>query len=141
MTLRAPRERPTGGRVPAHREAALPSPWRLLLPVALAAALALFATSALGRGVGARAVPERLGALAINLLLIGGAGAALRQLRREVFDQSAALALFETLVGVAILGASVAARITPGAVELVPVPFVAIVVSALFDRQIGRAHV
>jgi putative nucleotidyltransferase with HDIG domain len=78
-----------------------------------------------------------VGAAVTNLLLLGGMGIVLRQLRPDVFESGAALGLIAALAAIVVAAAAVTVRVVPGAPELVPVAFAAIVLSALFDRRLG----
>jgi putative nucleotidyltransferase with HDIG domain len=137
VNLREQLERTTGSLVAAGREVVAPAPSRLLVPFAVAASLALLVTFALGASAQAHDAPRLAGAIAMNLLLIGGMIVALRQLRPGEFQSASAIGLLALLATVTIGAAAVAARLVPNAPELVPVAFVAIVVSALFDRRLG----
>jgi putative nucleotidyltransferase with HDIG domain len=137
VNLREQLERTTGSLVAAGREVVAPAPSRLLVPFAVAAALALLITFTLGASAQANDAPRLAGAIAMNLLLIGGMIVALRQLRPAEFQSASAIGLLALLAAVTIGAAAVAVRLAPNAPELVPVAFVAIVVSALFDRRLG----
>ena len=136
MNLREQLERSTGQAAIAGGEDSSAGS-RPLLSTVVVLALALLATVALGPPGEGRRQPALLGALAVNLLLLGGMGFALRQLRQDVFDHGTALALLASLAAAVVVAAAIGARVVPGAAELVPVAFAAIVVSALFDRRLG----
>ncbi len=137
MNLRAELGRTTGTVVAAGRAVAPPASSRVLASVGAALALALLATFTLGASDLARSAAALLGAIASNVLLVGGMSVVVRQLRPEVFDDGRALALLALLGAVTLSVAAVASRVVPGAPELVPVTFIAVVVSALFDRRLG----
>ena len=137
MNLREQLERTRGSVVAAGRAAAPVSASRLAACLAITLALALLCTFALGRGLATSPLPNVMGAVVTNLLLLGGMAVVLRQLRADVFENGAALGLVAVLAGVVVTVAAVAARLVPGAPELVPVAFVAIVLSALYDRRLG----
>jgi cyclic-di-AMP phosphodiesterase PgpH len=137
VNLREQLERTTGSVVAAGRAASPAASSRSVAVLAVVTALALLVTFALGASALTPGTPRLLGAVATNLLLIGGITVALRQLRPEIFDNGPSLGLLALLVTVAVGTAAVAAHLVPGASELVPVAFVAIVVSALFDRRLG----
>jgi putative nucleotidyltransferase with HDIG domain len=121
----------------AGREVVAPSRSRLLAPAAAAAALAVLVTFTLGASAQSRSASMLAGSIAMNLLLVGGMAVALRQLRPAEFASPPTIGLFALLAAVTVGTAAVAARLVPSAPELVPVAFVAIVVSALFDRRLG----
>jgi putative nucleotidyltransferase with HDIG domain len=137
VNLREQLERTTGSVVAAGTITPTPERWRAVISCAGLLALAALATLALGIPAERRELPAMLGALAVNILLLGGMGVALGQLRGDVFGSGRALSLLATLAAFTLVVAAVASRIVPGAAELVPVAFVAIVVSALFDRRLG----
>jgi putative nucleotidyltransferase with HDIG domain len=137
VNLREQLERTTGSMVAAGR-AASPAPLARLLALAGGAvALALLATAALGAVQASPRASVLAGAAASNLLLVAGMCVVLRQLRGDVFDEPRALALVGLLAAATIGVAAIAARLIPGSPEVVPLAFVAIVVSALFDRRLG----
>jgi len=137
VNLREQLERTTGSMVAAGRDVVTPSPSRVLARFAVAAALAVLVTFALGTSGRARGVPMLAGAIAMNLLLVGGMAVALRQLRPAEFENGRSIALLALLAAIAIGASAAAAQLVPNAPELVPIAFVAIVVSALFDRRLG----
>jgi cyclic-di-AMP phosphodiesterase PgpH len=137
VNLREQLERTTGSVVAAGRITASSGRSRALASGAAALALALLATVALGVPGERREIVTLVGALSVNLLLVGGMSVALRQLRDDVFASGRALSFLATLTAITIAAAAVGARLVPAAPELVPVTFVAIVVSALFDRRLG----
>jgi putative nucleotidyltransferase with HDIG domain len=137
VNLREQLERTTGGMVAAGGGTTVPASSRLLAPLAVTAALATLVTVALGGSAQARTAAMLAGAIAMNLLLVGGMAVALRQLRPDDFGSRPAAALLALLSAIAVGVAAAAARLVPNAPELVPVAFVAIVVSALFDRRLG----
>jgi putative nucleotidyltransferase with HDIG domain len=137
VNLRAQLERTTGSMVAAGG-ASGPGPAARLLALAGGAfALALLATVSLGATQAAPRAAMLAGAAASNLLLVAGMCVVVRQLRPDVFDDSRALALLALLAAATVGVAAVAVRFAPGSPELVPLAFVAIVVSALFDRRLG----
>jgi putative nucleotidyltransferase with HDIG domain len=137
VNLRVQLERTTGSMVAAGRAAAPAPASRLLALAGGACALALLATFSLGAAQAAPRAGMLAGAVASNLLLVAGMSVVVRQLRPDVFDDARALSLLALLAGVTLAVAAIAARVVPGSPELVPVAFVAIVLSALFDRRLG----
>ena len=137
MNLREQLERTTGSVVAAERIAAPAHRWRALAWCGVVLGLALLATLALGAPGALRTSEALAGALAVNILLLGGIGAALGQLRGDVSASGRAMWLLALLAALTLATAAVAGRLVPDAPELVPVAFVAIVVSALFDRRLG----
>ena len=137
MSLRAQLERTPGHGVAVGRSTAPAGPARLLAVAGGACALALLASFALGAAQSAPGHAGVAGAVASNLLLVAGMCVVMQQLRPEVFDEPRALVLLAMLAAIAIGVGALAARLTPGSPELVPVAFVAVVVSALFDRRLG----
>lgn len=136
MRLRAQLERTTGNPVVVGGTTA-PGRARLVAVAAAACALALLATFSLGAARAAASPLAIVGAAASNLLLVTGMCVVMRQLRPDVFAEPRALGLLAMLAAIAIGAGAVAARLVPGSPELVPVAFVAVVVSALFDRRLG----
>ena len=137
MNLREQLERTTGSVVAAEPITAPSRRWRVLAWLGVVLALALLATLALEAPPEQRNLQGVLGALGLNLLLLGGIGIALGQLRGDVTASGRALSLLAALAAITLAIAAVAAHFVPDAPELVPVAFAAIVVSALFDRRLG----
>jgi hypothetical protein len=135
VNLRAQLERTTG-TVAAGQEPGAPSARRLLVLTALGVALASLITFALGAGASMHGA-MLAGALATNLLLLGGMALALRLLRPTVFASAPSVGLLAALIGVTVIVAAIGTRFRPGAPELVPMAFAGIVVSALYDRRLS----
>jgi putative nucleotidyltransferase with HDIG domain len=137
VNLRAQLERTTGSMVAAGGAASPAPASRLLALGGSVCALALLATALLGAPQGGVRFTVLAGAAASNLLLVAGMCVVMQQLRPEIFEQPRALGLLAMLATVTIAVAAVGARLAPGSPELVPLAFLAIIVSALFDRRLG----
>jgi putative nucleotidyltransferase with HDIG domain len=133
VNLREELERATGESDAARRSRKAPHALRLLLLLAVS----LLTTLALGGALRSRAPVPIAAAFAVNLLLFSTMVAALRTFRPAIYEQLRALGLMTALAALLVLAAAGAARLRPGAPELVPIAFVGIVVSALFDRRVG----
>jgi cyclic-di-AMP phosphodiesterase PgpH len=103
--------------------------------------LALVVTFSLGPSLASRSTEAWFGAFATNLLLLGGIVVALRIGRPPVFASGAAFGLLASMTLVVVVVAAVAARVRAASPELVPIAFIGIVVSALFDRRMGVATI
>lgn len=137
MNLREQLEGASGGNQPArHREA---------LNAALAAAgvllLAAVVTFGLDGDTHARPALSLAGSYLANTLLLGGLVLALRLGRPPVFASRPSLALLMGMTLLVVIVASVAAHIRPNAPELVPLAFIGVVTSALYDRRMSVATV
>src|SRR5690348_10997960 len=101
----------------------------------LAAAL----TFGLGVEPAARSTTAWAGAFLANTMLLGGLAVALRAGRPPVFASGPSFALLSGMILLVVIVASVVARLRPGAPELVPVAFIGVVTSALYDRRLSVA--
>jgi putative nucleotidyltransferase with HDIG domain len=135
VNLREQLERASGGAEAAGHGAAASAALRVLVLLAVA----LFVTFTLGASAAARGTPALVGALGINLLLLAGMSYALREVSSSLFANAGSVALLAILFTLVAGVAAVVAAVRPGAPELVPIAFLALVVSALFDRRVGLA--
>jgi putative nucleotidyltransferase with HDIG domain len=103
--------------------------------------LVLAAALTFGLGVEATARPmgSWVGAFLANAMLLGGLAVALRVGRPPVFASGPSFALLSGMILLVVLVAAVVARLRPGAPELVPVAFIGVVTSALYDRRLSIA--
>jgi cyclic-di-AMP phosphodiesterase PgpH len=120
-------------RQPGRASAAL----RLLLLLAVAA----LTTVALGGAFRSRAPDAVVGGFVVNVLLFATMAAALRSFRPAIYHDLRALSLLTALVTVMTMAALLAVHVRPASPELVPIAFVGIVVSALFDRRVSMLTV
>ena len=125
-------------------ESTHPAPYRDAMDTALAAAgvllLAVVVTVGLGAN-GPRPVLAWVGACVANALLLGGLVLALRLGRPAIFASRPSVALFIGMTLVVVLVASAATYVRPNAAEMVPVAFMGVVISALYDRRMSVATV
>ncbi len=137
MNLREQLERASGGGGPeaAGHGAAASAALRVLVLLAVA----LFVTFTLGASAAARGTATLLGALGINLLLLAGMAYALREVSGALFASIGSLAVLAGLFALVAGVAAIVAALRPGAAELVPIAFLALVVSALYTRRDGLA--
>jgi putative nucleotidyltransferase with HDIG domain len=135
VNLREQLERASGGAEAAGHGGAASVALRVLVLLAVA----LFVTFTLGASAAARGTPALVGALGINLLLLAGMSYALREVSSSLFANAGSVALLAILFTLVAGVAAVVAAVRPGAPELVPIAFLALVVSALFDRRVGLA--
>ena len=126
------------GSVPAVRRQAVTT---TVLSVVGVLVLAAVVTVALGPAVASRTARAWLGAFAVNALLVGGMALALRIGRPSVFASGSSFGLLASMTLVVVLAAAAATRVRPAAPELVPIAFIGVVVSAIFDRRMGMATV
>jgi putative nucleotidyltransferase with HDIG domain len=133
MTAREEAERAYGASVTTRGSAALAFVLRLLLLFACA----LVTTLALGGSLVSRAPDVVVGSFIVNLLMLTAMVAALRMFRPMLHDSDRAMALLGGLVALIVVLAFAAVRVRPGSPELVPIAFVGVVVSALYDRRVS----
>ncbi|HET9796354.1 MAG TPA: HDIG domain-containing protein [Gemmatimonadaceae bacterium] len=100
-------------------------------------ACALVTTLALGGALVSRPPDAIVGSFIVNLLMLAMMVAALRMFRPTLHDSGRAMALLGGLVALLVVLSFAAVRVRPGAPELVPIAFVGVVVSALFDRRVS----
>lgn len=137
MNLREQLEGASGGSQPArHRDA---------VSAALAVAGMLLLAAAVTFGLGGPSAPRSalawVGSYLANALLLGGVVLALRLGRPPVFASRPSLALLMGMTLLVVIVAAVAARVRPNAPELVPVAFIGVVTSALYDRRMSVATI
>ena len=137
VNLREELERATGTMEAARRSGRASLALRTLLLLVIA----LITTLLLGGALGSRPLVTLAAAYAVNVLLFATMVAALRIFRPAVYADDRAMGLFAGLAAMLVLTAAGAARLRPGAPELVPMAFVGIVLSALFDRRVGMLAV
>ena len=89
----------------------------------------------------ARGATAWVGAFLANTMLLGGLAVALRVGRPPVFASGPSFALLSGMILLVVIVAAVVARLRPGAPELVPVAFIGVVTSALYDRRLSVAMV
>ena len=109
----------------------------LVLRALLLLLVTVVTTILLGGSFPSRAPDAIVGGGVVNLLLIAMMASALRTFRPTIYHDPRSLALLVALAGGTILAAAGAVGLRPGSPELVPIAFVGIVVSALFDRRVG----
>ncbi len=133
MNLREQLERASrSGEAPGGRIVAGGAAYALGLLI-----VALVLTFGLGAADLARGPAMVAGAIGINLLLAAGAAAALRVVAPALVSTRPSAFLFGTLVVIVAVVAAVAARLRPASPELVPIAFLALVTSALYDQRSG----
>ncbi|HEX6597960.1 MAG TPA: HDIG domain-containing protein [Gemmatimonadaceae bacterium] len=134
MSLRAQLEGASGSFRPTNHGA---------MSAALAGVGVLVLAAALTFGLGvepaARSTTAWAGAFLANAMLLGGLAVALRVGRPPVFASGPSFALLSGMILLVVIVASVVARLRPGAPELVPVAFIGVVTSALYDRRLSVA--
>src|SRR4051812_9539611 len=81
------------------------------------------------------------GAYLANVLLLAGLVLALRLGRASVFASRPSLALLMGMMLLVVIVAAVAAHVRPDSPELVPVAFIGVVASALYDRRLSVAMI
>ncbi|MFL5608230.1 MAG: HDIG domain-containing metalloprotein, partial [Gemmatimonadaceae bacterium] len=133
MNLREQLERASGSAEAAGHGIAASVALRALVLLAVA----LFVTFTLGASAAARGTPMLLGALAINLVLLAGMSYALREVSTALFAGTGSLALLAVLFALVVGVSAIVAAVRPDAPELVPIAFLALVVSALYERRAG----
>ncbi|HEV7992414.1 MAG TPA: HDIG domain-containing protein [Gemmatimonadaceae bacterium] len=109
----------------------------LALRVFLLVVLSALTTVVLGGALQSRAPDVVVGGFTVNLFLFSIMIAALRTFRPTIHDDGRSLALLTTLAALSVLLAAGTVRIRPASPELVPMAFVGVVVSALYDRRVG----
>jgi cyclic-di-AMP phosphodiesterase PgpH len=133
VNLREELERAAGTTEAARKPGAASGALRTLLLLAIAA----LTTIALGGSFNSRAPDAIVGGFVVNVLLYSTMAASLRIFRPAVYYDLRALSLLTALVTVVMTTALVAVHLRPASPELVPIAFVGIVVSALFDRRVS----
>jgi putative nucleotidyltransferase with HDIG domain len=108
-----------------------------LLRLLLLLACAFVTTLALGGALLSRTPDAVVGSFIVNLLMLTAMVAALRMFRPLLHDSDRAIALIGGLVALIVVLSFAAVRVHPGAPELVPIAFVGVVVSALYDRRVS----
>ena len=137
MNLREQLEGASGGHQPTRHRDAL----NAALAVAGVLLLAAAVTFGLDGDTRAHSTLSLAGSYLSNVLLLGGLVLALRLGRPPVFASRPSLALLMGMTLLVVLVASVAAHLRPNAPELVPVAFIGVVTSALYDRRMSVATV
>lgn len=134
MNLRAQLEGASGSTRPTHHGA---------MTGALAAVGVLILAAAVTFGLGAATKPaaSAFGAFAANAMLFGGLALALRLGRPPVFASGPSFALLSGMTLLVVIVAAVVAHFRAGAPELVPIAFIGVVTSALYDRRMSIATV
>ena len=136
MNLRAQLEGASGSLRPTHHGA---------MSVALATVGVLVLAAAVTFGLGAvhvsRPTPAWLGAFVANALLLGGLAVALRLGRPPVFASGSSFVLLSGMMLLVVVVASVIAKLRPGSPEMIPIAFIGVVTSALYDRRMSVATV
>jgi len=133
MSPREDAERAYGATATTRGSAVLTFVLRLLLLFACA----LVTTLALGGALLSRTPDAIVGSFIVNLLMLTAMVAAVRMFRPMLHDSDRAMALLGGLVALIVVLAFAAVRVMPGAPELVPIAFVGVVVSALYDRRVS----
>ena len=133
MSLREEADRAYGATATTRGSAVLTFVLRLLLLFACA----LVTTLALGGALLSRTPDALVGSFVVNLLMLTAMVAAVRMFRPLLHDSDRAMALLGGLVALIVVLAFAAVRVRPGAAELVPIAFVGVVVSALYDRRVS----
>jgi cyclic-di-AMP phosphodiesterase PgpH len=109
----------------------------LALRVLLLIVLSALTTVVLGGALESRAPDVVVGGFTVNLFLFSIMIAALRTFRPTIHDDPRSLALMTGLAALMVILAAGTVRIRPASPELVPMAFVGVVVSALYDRRVG----
>jgi len=73
----------------------------------------------------------------VNMFIFSTMIAALRTFRPTIHDDARSLALLTGLAAMMVVLAALTVRIRPASPELVPMAFVGVVISALYDRRVG----
>ncbi|MEO6526107.1 MAG: HDIG domain-containing metalloprotein [Gemmatimonadaceae bacterium] len=133
MNLREELERATGTTEASRHLRGASLALRMLLLLGVAA----LTTIVLGGDLRSRSPDTVAGGFIVNLLLFSTMAAALRTFRPTIYHDRRALALLGALAALMVMAAAGAVQIRPESPELVPIAFVGIVVSALFDRRVG----
>lgn len=137
MNLRERLEGTSVGDQPARRRDAINAVLAAVGVLLLAGAV----TFGLGGVMKSRAPLAWFGAYLSNALLLGGLVLALRLGRPPVFASRPSLALLMGMMLLVVIAAAVAAHVRPDSPELVPVAFIGIVTSALYDRRMSVATI
>jgi cyclic-di-AMP phosphodiesterase PgpH len=109
----------------------------LALRAFLLVVISALTTIVLGGPLGSRPPDVVVGEFTVNLFLYAIMMAALRTFRPTIHDDGRALALMTGLAAIMVLVAAGTVGIRPSSPELVPMAFVGVVVSALWDRRVG----
>jgi putative nucleotidyltransferase with HDIG domain len=109
----------------------------LALRAFLLIVLSALTTVMLGGPLGSRGPDVVVGEFTVNMFLYAIMMAALRTFRPSIHDDSRSLALMTGLAALMVLLAAGTVGIRPSSPELVPMAFVGVVVSALWDRRVG----
>lgn len=109
----------------------------LALRVLLLIVLSALTTVVLGGALESRAPDVIVGWFTVNLFLFSTMIAALRTFRPAIHDDPRSLALMTALAALMVILAAGTVRIRPASPELVPMAFVGVVISALYDRRVG----
>ena len=133
MSVLEEADRSYGASATTRGSAVLAFVLRLLLLLACA----LVTTLALGGALLSRTPDAVVGAFIVNLLMLTAMVAAVRMFRPLLQDSDRAMALLGGLVALIVVMAFAAVKVRPGSPELVPIAFVGVVVSALFDRRVS----
>jgi cyclic-di-AMP phosphodiesterase PgpH len=133
VNLREQLERASGGTEAAGHGTAASLAFRALLVLAAG----LLITFTLGASRASHDMATLLGALAINLLLLVGMSVALREVSATLFASAASTALLAALLSLVVAVAAIVAHVRPDSPELVPIAFLALIVSALHERRTG----
>jgi putative nucleotidyltransferase with HDIG domain len=89
------------------------------------------------RGTGGLAIRSAAGALLYNTLVLSAFWLLIMFYRRETYSHLREMVFFAALFAVVILMTAVLTAVFPGRPELVPIPFVAILVTMLYEGRIG----
>src|SRR5689334_21783164 len=108
-----------------------------VLRLVLLFACAFVTTLALGGALLSRTPDAIVGSFVVNLLMLTAMVAAVRMFRPMLHDSDRAMALLGGLVALIVVMAFAAVKVRPGSPELVPIAFLGVVVSALYDRRVS----
>jgi cyclic-di-AMP phosphodiesterase PgpH len=89
------------------------------------------------RGTGGLAIRSAAGALLYNTLVLSAFWLLIMFYRRESYAHLREMVFFAALFAVVILMTAALSEVFPGRPELVPIPFVAILVTMLYEGRIG----
>lgn len=131
MNLREELERASGSGEAARHGAAASTAFRATLLLGLA----LLLTFALGPTGASRSTGVLFGTVAVDLLLLGGMAYALRDLDCGLMASTRSLGFLAALLAIVVGVAAIVAHVRSGAAELVPIAFLALIVSALYQRR------
>lgn len=136
MNLRAQLEGASGSLGPANHG---------VMSAALATVGVVVLATAVTFGLGVvhvpRPAPAWVGAFFANALLLGGLAVALRLGRPPVFASGASFVLLSGMMLLVVIVAAAVARLRPGSPEMIPIAFIGVVASALYDRRMSVAMV